>query len=133
MSSVFDKVMAEPWEALAFDDAYGTAYGTICDPTKVRDEPGRCHAKFPGVAKHVKNADRRAECGMRAAVAVLGKRALALILAHEWCGREWDSPGSDSKLEAACPRCERLMSEGHGDGCEWGALCEAARRLKGGP
>lgn len=44
-------------------------------------------------------------------------------------------PMAEDRAEAAehkLPRCQQVMSDGHEDGCEWGALCEAARQLKGG-
>lgn len=66
---------------------------------------------------------------VRAAVAVLGHRALALVLKHEW------SNVQEETGVIACPECSgykpgtELGPTGHTPGCTWGAICEEARRL----
>lgn len=79
-------------------------------------------ARFLGGAY---NADCR-----RAAVAVLGKSALALVLKHEWTGSEV----GDVSICAECGA--RKWPPGGGDepgphkpGCAWGAICEEARKI----
>lgn len=69
------------------------------------------------------------ERDLRAAVAVLGHRALALVLKHEW------SNVQEETGVIACPECSgykpgtELGPTGHTPGCTWGAICEEARRL----
>lgn len=77
---------------------------------------------------------------LRLRVSVLGKRALALILKHEWCG---DYSLDEEESVQCCPECDgmkpsfgvppryedRAPPEGHAAGCEWGAICEESRRL----
>jgi hypothetical protein len=60
----------------------------------------------------------------RASVAVLGKRALALVLNHEWSG-------ADTIVgESVCADCgEPAVRSKHASDCEWGAICDEARRL----
>jgi len=53
-------------------------------------------------------------------VMLLGKRALALILRNEWCGPQL----------ATCTECGgHRYAEGHQPWCDWGKICEEARRL----
>lgn len=55
----------------------------------------------------------------------LGERALALVLRHEWAG----TANPDSDDDDCCVHCGGDETPGHKPGCEWGAICDAARAL----
>jgi hypothetical protein len=61
----------------------------------------------------------------RATLNVLGKRALALVIANEWAGER-------ELATSLCVECCARESEGHSPGCEWGAVVAAAKALQGG-
>lgn len=106
-----DEVLAEEWD----DEIGGIVVidETDSDGDEVRVELGRFSDET------------------RAAVAVLGKRALALVLKHEFVNRPRhvnDGDGYFDTMECyECPECGHEQE--HKPGCEWGALCEEARRL----
>lgn len=121
-----EAVLAEQWEASPF-------------PWWTRMGPSVKMPDAPSVA-HIRDADERdkayiAHIDARAAVAVLGKRALALILKYEWSG---DVLTDDDHLDC-CPECRGLKADGpfneeepmlrHRPWCELGAVCDEARRL----
>lgn len=62
---------------------------------------------------------------LRTSVAVLGKRALKLILKHEWCG-----PGDYDGNPGACPECLNLETA-HEAGCELAAIVAEVRARNG--
>lgn len=79
-----------------------------------------CAADFPSGARGIG--------ATRAAVSVLGKRALVLVLEHEWSAAH------------VCPGCDGVRpgmlrkghpAEGHQIGCAWGALCDEVRKMRG--
>jgi hypothetical protein len=76
---------------------------------------------------------------LRSSVAVLGKRALALIIKHEFCAEDSTDTG-----KAMCSECNAVEASdsgpvtlpndgpgGHHVGCEWGAIVAEVKRLRG--
>jgi len=57
---------------------------------------------------------------VRANVAVLGKRALALVLKHEL----WDAATD------ICTECGNSCADGHAITCEWAAIVAAAKEIE---
>ena len=100
----FDEVMAEEW---IHDDG---AIGHRAEP----HQPMLC--RFRGT---------QAEAEMRAAIAVLGKRALVLVLKHEMCGGKMDNVSQ-------CPECLSMDASEHEGDCEWGAIMAEVKKLRVG-
>lgn len=124
-----EEVLAEEWEVVGGPDPDGD----ICDASKGNPDSDRIVMSAFGVQSRLMT---------RAAVAVLGKRALALVLKHEWCG--WNGEGYDPGGDR-CPECEEwadydraipgdmtspIVARGkHKPGCEWGAIVAAAKEI----
>jgi hypothetical protein len=71
-----------------------------------------------------KAESRAGDAGL--AALLLGLRALALVLKHEWCGK--DMPEG----YAICPECkgqETMFVPCHAPDCEWGAVVKEAREI----
>jgi len=107
-----DAVLAEEWAIerhVVIRDAHGPvgAFDRLVLPDHEADEMDR----------------------VRAAIAVLGKRALALILEHEWSG------GEDGGCCVECygpfdgPYCVNGGGTRHHPDCEWGKIVKAAKAL----
>lgn len=108
--ALLEKVLAETWEP------DGTTFVGVFhgDP---RLAAGPAVGSFSADSMW-NNTDRHAALSVvRASVCALGKRALALLLECEW-----DKHGE-------CDCCFGHESQGHEPGCEWGAICDEARKL----
>jgi hypothetical protein len=105
----FDAVMAEDWRPS------GAGLEVV-----VRDGPNKSRREWVTMEAHFDGAP-----ALRSSVAVLGKRALALVIANEWAGER-------ELATSLCVECCARESEGHSPGCEWGAVVAAAKALQGG-
>lgn len=68
---------------------------------------------------------------MRVAIDELRRRALPLVVKHEWASMRTD----DGVVVMACPECRGAPEDstpGHRPGCEWGAIVAGARKMMGG-
>lgn len=109
--SMFDKVMAEEWSLVEVDP-----------------EPEEQYLQFARIAVGTGTLLISTEQGdaTRANIAVLGKRALALILEHEFCGAHLGE----------CPECGGVPVElagkpgGHAKDCEWGLVVAGVEKLR---
>jgi hypothetical protein len=66
----------------------------------------------------------RSSVAMRAHIHCLGKRALALILKHEFCSLHWSG--------TMCSECEQDVEHSggvHTSDCEWGKIVAEAKAL----
>lgn len=113
--SMFDKVMAEEWRTDESEQPIELFCGD--DDTPI--------ARFDASdSRGMFIRDGRSEA--RAAIAVLGKRALALILEHEFCGAHLGE----------CPECGGVpvelagMPGGHAKDCEWGLVVAGVEKLR---
>lgn len=122
--TAFDEVMAEEWTVEVRDhdpDDRGELPCVMLDVTGPGSQRWlhNVHFGYPDKPDQV----------ARAAVAVLGKRALALIIEHEFCAEAG---------RATCPECGgrdygSRKERGHEDGCEWAAIVAEAKKLRGIP
>lgn len=126
-TSEFDKVMAEEWRVA----------GDVCVVWVDRLSDGHCvhAAEFFG-------AVRTGEAELMAEVASLGKRALALVLKHEWGNvveDEWDILATCSECDAShkvppAVHVEDVDRSGwtHRPDCAWAAIVAEVKKMRDG-